>query len=306
MLGLKLLPRSVLPVAIGRICHMLGKILYEANCSDAQRVRMHLKHFFENRWSEEEIAVSVHRQLTLTVWNSLVLGLLPSLKAEQIAQLVNINGINNIDSILDRGNPILMLGCHMGPYAMPIASALQGQGYRVNLIGHAFPRHQTSRLYRKVYYERVAKVCEFINVISPLDGPKRMLLDILQNGEILFFLPDQYFVLEPDQKRPLQMVQVEFLGGRVNLETGGLRLGKRFGAEILTVLPQWIDGSYHIFIEPMELPTKENTPAALAQDLEAFLGLIETHIRRQPFLWRDLRRTDLFERMGIVDGPKIR
>jgi lauroyl/myristoyl acyltransferase len=204
-----------------------------------------------------------------------------------------------------RGNPILMLGCHLGPYAIPVASALQGLGYPVHYIGHAFPRHQTSRLYRKVYYERVSKVCENINVINPLDGPKHQLLDIFRKGEILFLLPDQYFVLEPGQKRPLQMVQVDFLGSRVNLETGGLRLGKRFGAEILTVMPEWMDGSYHTFIVPMELPTKETTPAELSQDLEAFLGLIETRIYRQPFLWRDLRRADLFERMGIVDGPKI-
>jgi len=302
---LKLLPRSVLPAAIGRICRVLGQILYMVNSTDAQRVRLHLKHFFKDRWSEEEIAVHVHRQLSLTVWNSLVLSLLPSLKPEQIAQLVNINGIHNIDAIMARGNSVLMLGCHLGPYAMPVAAALQGLGYPVHFIGHAFPRHQTSRLYREVYYKRVSKVCEAINLINPMDGPPRQLLDILQNGEILFYLPDQYFVLDHDKRKPRQMVQVNFLSGKVNLETGGLRLGKRFGAEILTVMPEWIDGSYHTFIEPMELPTKETNPAGLSQDLEAFLGLIETRIKRQPFLWRDLRRTDLLERMGIEDGPKI-
>jgi lauroyl/myristoyl acyltransferase len=305
MFILKLLPSSVRPAAIGRICHMLGTILHKTNCTDAQRVRLHLKYLFQDRWSKEEIESHVRRQLTLTAWNSLVLGLLPFLGAKQIDQLVNLNGISYIESIMARGKPTLMLGCHMGPFAMPIASALQGLGYPVHFIGHAFPRNQTSRLYRKVYYERISKVCENINVINPLNGPRRQLLDIFRKGEILFFLPDQYYVLEPGQKRPLQMVQVDFLGGKVNLETGGLRLGKRFGAEILTVMSEWMDGSYHTFIEPMELPTKETTPAELSRDLRAFLGLIETRIYDQPFLWRDLRRADLFERMGIVGGPEV-
>jgi lauroyl/myristoyl acyltransferase len=280
-------------------------ILYKVNVIDAQRVRLHLKFLFTDCWSKDEIELHVLKQLTLTVWNSLMLALLPSLKTEQVAQLVSIEGLHYIDEIMLRGKPILMLGCHLGPFAHPVVAVLQGLDYPVHFVGHAFPRHNTSRLYRKVYYTRVEKICKYLSVFNPLDGPQYQLLDVFRKGEVLYFLPDQYYILDPEETRSRHMVQVRLLKHTLNLETGGLRLGKRMGAEVLSVIPVMKDDGYHIFIEPMELPTRGTTPNDLTQDLQAFLNLIESRIYLQPFLWRDLRRSDLLERMGIMDGPQV-
>lgn len=305
MSGLKILPRSLRPAAISRICRFLGMILHKANVSDAQRVRLYLNYLFTDRWSKDEIELHVRKQLTLTVWNSLVATLLPSLKTEQVAQLVSIEGIHHIDAIRAQGKPILMLGCHLGPYAFPMAAVLRGLDYPVHFIAHAFPRHHSSWLYRKLYYTRVEKTFKCLSVINPLEGPQRKLLDIFRRGEILYFLPDQYYIIDSEETRSMHMIPVSLLGHTVNLETGGLRLGKRMGAEVLTIMPVEENNTYRIFIEPMQLPTKGTTPADIAQDLEAFLKLIETRIYQQPFLWRDLRRSDLFERMGIMGGPQV-
>ena len=302
---LSVLPRSRRPAAINKICNALGAILYKANVRDAQRVRLHLKYLFEGRWSVQETEGHVKKQLSMTVWNSLMLGLLPSLRAEQMEQLVDVRGVHHLDSILARGNPTLMLGCHIGPFALLIAALLKEQGYPLHFVGHAFPRQHTSWLYQKVYYERVTQICNSLDVFNPLDGPQRRLLEVFRNGEILFYLPDQYYVLGANEKMPQQMVQIPFLRGNVTLETGGLRLGKRLGAEILTVFPFMVDNTYRVNIEPMILPTEGTTPADLAQDLKAFLNLIEERLDEQPFLWRDLRRSDLFQRMGISDGPQV-
>jgi lauroyl/myristoyl acyltransferase len=302
---LGVLPRSRRPAAINKVCNLLGGVLYKANGRDAQRVRLYLKYFFEGRWSDQEIEYHIRRQLSMTVWNSLMLGLLPSLTAEQMGRLVDLRGIQYLDDILSRRHPTLMLGCHLGPFALLIAALLKELGYPVHFVGHAFPRQHTSRLYQKVYYERVTQICDSLDVFNPLDGPQRRLLEVFRRGEILFFLPDQYHILGPNEKMPQQMVQVPFLRGRVTLETGGLRLGKRLGAEVLTVMPFMVKNGHRVLIEPLELPSKGTTPSDLADDLKVFLDLIEQRLHEQPFLWRDLRRLDLFQRMGISDGPQV-
>jgi len=306
MIGLKLLPASARPGATGRLCKLLATVWHKANLRDARRVRGHLEFLFPGRWSKTEIESHVRAQLTLTVWNALVLALLPSLSAEQVAQMVSVEGLQHLDALQAQRKPALLLGCHAGPYAYPVAAILQSRGYPVHEIGHGRrPRQGSSRLYRKIYWPRVTAVCKHLSVVDPLDGPQRQLLDLLQKKEILYFLPDQYFILQPGESRSQHLVQVDLFGHTANLESGGLRLGKRMGAEALMVLPFQEDNRYRVLIEPLLLPTIGTSPADLAQDLRIFLERLEERIYAQPFLWRDLRRSDLLERLGVTEGPAV-
>lgn len=93
---------------------------------------------------------------------------------------------------------------------------------------------------------------------------------------------------------------VKFLGRKVNLETGGLRLAKRMGAGVLVVLPtKSRDYILRVRFEPIELPTTGLSPADLAEDLRVFMGRVEQCILERPYLWRDLRRADLMSRLGM-------
>lgn len=297
---LRLIPAGRRPNFLHTISNKLGAIWHMSNLHDARRVRRHLYILFNNRWSPPHIETIIRRQLSLTVWNFLTLNLIPTLDQAQSAALLPVEGMQHLNAARRRGKPALLLGAHVGPYAYPIAAVLLAHGYEVREIGHARPRQGSSWLYRKLYWPRISATCRYMRVIDPLQGAQTELLDVLERKEALFLLPDQLYVAPPDAERSRYLVSVPYLGHTVNLETGGLRLCKRLGAETFTVLPEWRSDGYRVTIAPFPLPTGGSRPDDLAEDLRAFMGLVAQCIYRQPFLWRDLRRADLLPRLGVT------
>lgn len=295
--AMRVVPSRQRQSVVSAISERLGGLWHVTNMRDVCRVRTHMQLLFGDRWSEEEIEAHVRRQLALTVWNYLILNLIPSLSREQAIDLLPVEGFEYLDEAIAAGRPLLLLGAHVGPYAYPIAAVLLGRGYQVREIGHAQPRTGSSLLYRKLYWPQVSKTCEHLAVVNTLEGMSTAVLDILRAGQILYLLPDQYYLTESTSAPHL--VTVPFLGHQVNLETGGLRLAKRLKARILCALPTYERGLYHVRISPLDLPTSGLRPPDLAVDLRCFLERVEDCIVRQPFLWRDLRRSDLLPRLGI-------
>jgi lauroyl/myristoyl acyltransferase len=265
---------------------------------DVGRVRNYLALLFPDHQAETELIV--RQQLALTIWNFITLNLIPNLTHEQSAQLLPVEGMENLAALRDQGKSALLLGAHVGPYAYPIAAVMQANGFQVHEVGHARPRQGSSWLYRKLYWPRIQKTCRYMQVIDPLKGGQAELLDVLRQGKVLFLLPDQLYIVEPDTPRSRHLVPIDYLGHSVNLETGGLRLCKRLGTAVFTALPTFINNQYHIKIEPFTLPTDGLSPDDLAVDLQHFMNRVAECIQAQPFLWRDLRRADLLARLGAA------
>jgi lauroyl/myristoyl acyltransferase len=298
--AMHLVPPAQRPQFVGRFSDRLGRLWYAANLSDVRRIRLHLRQLFGDELTDDAIEETIRRQLGLTVWNYLILNLIPTLSHAQAETLLPVDGTEHLAAARQRGQPVLLLGAHVGPYAYPVAAVLLAKGYHVREIGHAQPRVGSSRLYQKLYWPRVSKTCEHLAVVNSLDGMSTAVLDILRSGQILYLLPDQFYLADYGSKAGAQLVSVPFLNHTVQLETGGLRLAKRLGAQILTALPRFEDGLYRVVIEPLPLSTTGFAPADLAQDLQRFMDLVAHCIVAQPFLWRDLRRSDLLARLGIA------
>ena len=299
ILGLRVLPPSMRPRFLIQLSRGLGAVWHKSHLRDVQRVRNHLQLLFPDRPLEMERIV--RQQLALTIWNFVTLNLIPTLSHEQSAQLLPVDGIERLAALRDQGKSALLLGAHVGPYAYPIAAVLQANGFQVHEVGHARPRQGSSWLYRKLYWPQIQATCQYMQVIDPLKGGQTELLDVLRQGKILFLLPDQLYIAPPDAPRSRHLVQVDYLGHRVNLETGGLRLCKRLGTAVFTALPTFINNHYSVKIEPFTLPTDGLSPADLAVDLQHFMNQVARRIEAQPFLWRDLRRSDLLARLGMAN-----
>ena len=297
--GLRLLPPSARPRFLMQFSKTLGTLWHKSNMQDVRRVRAHLQKLFPDRWTAEEIETIVRRQLSLTAWNFMTLNLIPTLTSEQSANLLPVDGMAHLDEVMAKGKPALLLGAHVGPYAYPIASVLLANQFPVHEIGHVQPRKGSSWLYRKLYWPRVAATVKHLDVVNTLEGPQVALLNILQNNEILYLLPDQFYIVTEEENTSRHLLPIQFLNHSVNLETGGLRLAKMMNAEIFTVLPVSSTDSYRVAIEPLTLPTTGGRPADLAQDLQVFMHRVERCIVEQPYLWRDLRRNDLLLRLGL-------
>jgi len=303
MFGLRLVPVSRRAGVIGWMSELMGALWHRSNMHNVCLARANLCTLFDGRWSDAEVESHVRRLLTLTAWNSMMIDLLPSLKDEHAAHLLPLEGTHHLDAALERGNGVLLLGAHLGAFAYVIAAALYARHYPVCEVGFGGrPKPGSSLFYQRLYWPRVMGMRQHFNVIDPQDGPQRALLDTLREGKILYLLPDEYFIVEPGQSRSQYLVPVEFLGRTVHVETGGIRLAKRLGAEVFTALPVQEGDVHRVPIEPFAFPSDGTTPQDLAHDMRAFLALLEERVRAQPFLWRDLRRPDLFERLREPTG----
>lgn len=298
IIGLHILPSSMRPRFLLNLSRGLGAVWHKSNMRDGRRVRYHLQTVFPGRWTDAEIEHLIRQQLSLTVWNFMTLNLIPTLSQEQSAQLLPVDGMHHLDEARSQDKAVLLLGAHVGPYAYPIAAVLQSQGYDVYEVGHARPRQGSSQLYRKLYWPRIQKTCQHMQIIDPLQGVQIDLLNVIRDKKIMYLLPDQMFILPPDMERSNHLVPIDYLGHRVNLETGGLRLCKRLGTAVFTILPEFVDGRYRAKIAPFTLPTSGLKPSDLAVDLQHFMNQVAHIIEEQPFLWRDLRRSDLLERLS--------
>jgi len=298
MLGLHLAPTSRRAKVIGWMSKLMGALWHRSNMHNVRLVRTNLRTLFGERWSDVEIESHIRGLLTLTAWNSMMIDLLPVLKDEHAAHLLPLEGTHHLDAALGRGKGVLLLGAHLGAFAYVVAAVLYARRYPVCEVGYGGrPKPGSSLFYQRLYWPRVMGVRQRFNVIDPHDGPQRALLDALREGKILYLLPDEYFIVEPDQPRSQYLVPVEFLGRIVHVETGGIRLAKRLGAEIFTALPVQEGNVHRVSIEPFAFPTDGTLPQDLARDMRAFLALLEERVQAQPFLWRDLRRHDLFEKL---------
>ena len=165
-------------------------------------------------------------------------------------------------------------------------------------MGHARPRQGSSWLYRKLYWPRIQATCQFMQVIDPLQGGQTELLDVLRSGKVLFLLPDQLYVVDTDEQQSRHLVEIDYLGHTVHLETGGLTVVQAVEkrpfsppcphSKMITTK----SASNHV-----TLPTSGLRPADLAIDLQFFMDQVAHCIEEQPFLWRDLRRADLLQRL---------
>jgi lauroyl/myristoyl acyltransferase len=302
MLSLRAVPAGRRRPVIDRLSRLAGALLARASLSNVRYTRENLRRVFGEQLSAPEVDAHTRGALALAAWNAMVVDLLPALNDTDAAHLLEIEGTHHLDAVRARNKPTLLLGAHIGFFAYPIAAVLYARGYRLCEIGFGGqPKRGSSLLYQKVYWPRVAAMRQRFQVFDPHVDPQRVLLDVLKNNEILYLLPDEYYVFEEGKQPPPNLISVDFLGHTVSMETGAFRLAKRMGAELLTILPYQEHGRQHIPVEPLEYVTSGLSPADLAQDLAAFMARVEARIKAHPSLWRDLRRTDLSRRLRPKD-----
>ena len=127
-----------------------------------------------------------------------------------------------------------------------------------------------------------------------------------QKDALVYLLPDQYFVISPDQDHPSHLTPLHLLDHLVYLDTTGVQLAKQMGARPFTAIPKKTKDGYRqrVLIEPIEWASDGITTSDIAQDLQTFLTRLEQCLLEYPALWRDLRRSDLLLRMGVFKSDK--
>jgi lauroyl/myristoyl acyltransferase len=309
--GLTTLPSAIRARVIHQLSRVVGTIWYKTNRGTVRRVRHHLRVLFDEKQVTNGLESSVRDQLILASWNALITNLLPSLRDEHLAHLFQIEGLHHVDEMQQRNEAVLLLGFHYGAYGYAIAATLSAQGYPTWLVGygnaHASPPG-TSYLYRRLYWPRVQRLNQRVRMTTVDPGKKAQpeLARILeQKTEIVYLLPDQYFIVHPGQNRPLHLTPLRLSSHTVHLDVSGIQLAKQMHARPLTAIPEQDGCRQRVLIEPMEWASDGTGAADIAQDLQIYLTRLERRLLACPALWRDLRRSDLLPRMGIFGGTEL-
>jgi lauroyl/myristoyl acyltransferase len=305
--GLNVLPSAMRVGVIHQLSQMLGTIWYKTNQDTVRRVRHYLQHLFGYEEADTKLESLVRSQLVLASWNAIMINLLPSLRNEHLAHLLQVEGLHYLGEIRRQNKAILLLGFHYGAYGFAVAVTLSAQGYPTRLVGYGdshSPRPGTSYLYHKLYWPRVQNLNRWVKSITIDPGKKSQpeLCKILeQKNETVYLLADQYFVVPPGQDHPSHLVPLRLLNHTVYLDVSGVQLAKQMEAQALTAIP--VKDGYHqrVLIEPMGWASDGTAPTDIAQDLQIYMARLEQRLLEYPALWRDLRRSDLLPRMGVFE-----
>jgi lauroyl/myristoyl acyltransferase len=207
---------------------------------------------------------------------------------------VACHGLEHLKAACARGRgAVLWIGDFMeAPIATKIAFA--SAGYRLSHLSrpeHGFSksrfgiavlnpvrtRYEDRFLHRRIMFDR----------LSPQLAHAAILRRLEENGVVSI-------MASAHEGRSL--AEVRFLGGRLRLATGALRLAKLAGCPVLPVftIPGKRPGSYDVIIEP---PLRRQEDSALQPALAAgvadFTSRLEGYVRQWPAAWVGWRRSNL-------------
>ena len=297
--GMQLAPASQRIQMINKASRFLARLLYAANVFSTRTIRQNLKAVLGPGSPPDVLERVVHRLLSMTIWNSLIINSLPVLSREQIVSLAPMDGKSCLDDYLASSRPVLIWSYHFGIHPVIVAAILHARGYPIHAVAHARQMPVAASVFQRHYLRRLRRIGDQFPVIDPREGPKRSMLDVLRNNECLYITPD--YMIAEDETRPKSAfeIPIDFLGRETCLQTGGLRLAKRFKAQVVTVLSAQVNGNERrLVVEPFECPTPGLTPPELQQDLQMCMNRLEDQVLTHPHLWLDWKREDLLKRMG--------
>ena len=305
--GMQLLPASQRVRVVNKVSALLGRLLHAANVHSTITIRNNLNTVLDSDRSPDVVEADLRRLLSLAVWNALMINSLPVLSREQIVDLVPIDGISCLDDYLDDGRPVLIWSYHFGVHPLIVAAILHARGYPIHAIAHVRQMPVAASVFQRCYLQRLERIGNQFPVINPREGVQREMLDVLRNKECLYVTPDYMIPADEIQPKSAFVVPIDFLGRRTWLQTGGLRLAKRLKAQVVTMLSTPGDGNgdeRRLLVEPFELPTPGLKPVELQRDLQMCMRRLELHVLAHPYLWWDLKRDDLAERLTTIPQDK--
>ena len=298
--SLQSLPARLRVNTLDKLSRLVGGLWACTNGTTPQRVRHYLETLFDISPSDPALKSAVRQHLTLTVWNALILNLLPTLKAADVCRLITFDGLDQLSSAAAAARPILLLGGHYGAYGYAVAAALSAQGYATSLIGYQgsdIPPPDASQAYLRWYWPRVQRLNERVNLVAVKPGQREQpaLAAILkQRRSIFYLLADQYF---PPATRALHLVPVHLLQRNALWDITAVQLARKHDATPFIAIPQPDGSGRHITLEPLAWRSANTAPSAIREELQEYASRLEARLRACPALWRDLRRVDLLQRL---------
>ncbi len=197
-----------------------------------------------------------------------------SLRHDEVYSKITIEGKEDLDAALDRGNGVIVISAHLGNFAVMMGKLI-AEGYPFNLV-LKLPRDPGI----SHFFERKMKQYNLHFIVAdPVSVSQKEILRTLRRNEVVCLIVDG------DQKRG--GVPVMLMGQEIAMPPGPAILAQRTGAP---VLPMFIirqkDNSQKIIIEPpVDVIDDKDQDKAVALLCQKFAAIIETTIKKHPTQW---------------------
>ena len=216
------------------------------------------------QWTRSYFAMMARE--TLDVFN------LPRLDRTNIASLVSLTGLEQLDAAREEGRGVILVMAHYGRLIMPLA-ALGLSGRPLSMLTMAVDRNPDLDPVQRTYLKR--KIGNLLTHMGgrwiSLEDDLRGMYQALRNGETLVMLLDAWMPHFGKQ------IEIPFLGGQLSLPSGIARLAQKTGAAMVYCAAHerdWrIEGVLHRL---------DDTPEA---GLRGAVRLLEEDVRSTPWAW---------------------
>lgn len=192
---------------------------------------------------------------------------------------VAIEGKQNLDKALARGNGAILVSAHFGNFPLMMAK-LSLEGYAIAGI----MRHMRDQRMERIFLEKRNKLN--INTIysQPRDACVMQTIQALRENRLVFIPIDQNFGTAG--------IFVDFFGTRAATATGPVVLAQRTKAAILPCfIVRQPDDTQRVIFEPvLELQEGNFPQETISLNIQRLTNIIESYIRRYPAEWGWIHR----------------
>jgi KDO2-lipid IV(A) lauroyltransferase len=230
-----------------------------------------MRHVLGPAAPDKEVKATVRRTCVNIAKGHYELFRLSRLSADEIRDLVEIEGLENVRGARVAGKGVIAISAHYGNVDVVVQAPLL-HGIPMN---GAVMHVQPERLFRYLLKVRQTHGLRLI----PADGVLIGLVRALKRGEVVALPCDRVIA---DNTR-----EIEFFGSPALLPDGPMRLALRTGAALVPAFATRLPGdTFKIQIEPpLELQRSADHEADIDAGMKQVARVMERHISRDPSQW---------------------
>lgn len=257
-------------LAVGR---GIGTLAYYFNRKHRLIVHSNLKTAFAKTKTPAEIKRIAKETFQNFGQNLIELFRLPIMNEKRIAQLIELEGKEDVQETLKRGKGLVVLAMHFGSWEMSnLLSGMLGHPYKVLVK----PQKKHSLLDDLLNSYRRAGG----SVVVERGMGTRDFIKSLKDNEIVALVADQ---------GGRDGVLVPFFGREASMSVGAIKLGLKMDAPICFSVIHRIKGPRHKMLiqKPLELIKTGDLDADIVTNLKRIVVLMEEYINRYPseYMW---------------------
>lgn len=260
-----------LPVWAGYlIARVVADCVYLFFPKTREAVRANMKHVLGPEMDDSVLRRTVHNVLRNAAKNYFDLISMPRMNLHTIENLMNVNGLDNLQKALAKGRGVILVTAHLGSFDIAL-QLLATYAIKVTVL--------VETLEPPILFEHVTALRER-NGLRCVPVQLGVLLDVMQSlkrGEVILLACDR----DIGKEGPMLM----FFGAETTMPVGAARIAQRTGAAIIPVFNlRRDDGRYDVFFEP-EIDIVKGGKAFIEENQRKITEVMERFISMCPDQW---------------------